>query len=238
MKIPQETDHMTSVDIATRLSTIKKDIERYELEAGRAKGSVQLLAVSKTQPAEAVATAYAIGQRDFGENYAQELEQKAITLQDLDISWHFIGPLQSNKTRIIARYADWVHSIDRLKLAHRLSEQRSADQASLQVCLQVNIDAEETKSGVPVDAVTDLAQAVSSLPRLSLRGLMCIPERNTDATAQHQAFARMRLLMQQLNESGFAMDTLSMGMSADFPAAIAEGATIIRVGTAIFGARR
>lgn len=231
-------DHRTSVDIAKRLAELKKNIARCETDAKRPSGSVILLAVSKTQPTEAIIAAYAAGQRAFAENYAQELGNKAAALQALDIEWHFIGPLQSNKTRLVANRADWVHSVDRLKLAQRLSAQRPKDKTPLQLCLQVNIDNEETKSGVAVDALPELAGAIRSLPRLRLRGLMCVPKHTTDPATQRETFARMRVMFEELNQQGFELDTLSMGMSGDYPAAIKEGATIIRIGTAIFGPRR
>jgi len=201
--------------------------------------SVTLLAVTKTFGPQAVRDAFAAGQRAFGENYVQEAAEKMHALADLrgQIEWHLIGPLQSNKARIVAAQFDWVHSIDRLKLAERLSAARPAELAPLQVCLQVNISGESTKSGVaPADTLA-LAQAVAALPRLHLRGLMAIPEPAGDFDAQrvpHRALAR---LLFELNAAGLALDTLSIGMSADLEAAIAEGATIVRVGSAIFGER-
>jgi pyridoxal phosphate enzyme (YggS family) len=201
--------------------------------------SVTLLAVTKTFGPQAVRDAFAAGQRAFGENYVQEAAEKMHALADLrgQIEWHLIGPLQSNKARIVAAQFDWVHSIDRLKLAERLSAARPAELAPLQVCLQVNISGESTKSGVaPADTLA-LAQAVAALPRLHLRGLMAIPEPAGDFDAQrvpHRALAR---LLFELNAAGLALDTLSIGMSTDLEAAIAEGATIVRVGSAIFGER-
>lgn len=200
---------------------------------------VSLLAVSKTCPAEAVREAHAAGQRDFGENYVQEALAKIDALADLrpDIAWHMIGPLQSNKTREVAARFDWVHSIDRLKLAQRLSDQRPPELAPLQVCLQVNISGEESKSGVSPAEALALAREVAALPRLKLRGLMAIPEPAADFEAQRAPHRALRELMASLNDQGLALDTLSMGMSADLEAAIAEGATLVRVGTAIFGER-
>jgi hypothetical protein len=200
---------------------------------------VGLVAVSKTCPADAVREAHAAGQRDFGENYVQEAIAKITALADLraGIAWHLIGPLQSNKTRDVATHFDWVHSIDRLKLAQRLSEQRPAHLAPLQVCLQVNISGEPSKSGVAPGEALALARAVAALPRLRLRGLMAIPEPAQDLESQRAPHRALRLLMAELVAQGVALDTLSMGMSADLEAAIAEGATLVRIGTAIFGSR-
>lgn len=205
--------------------------------AGRDAATVQLLAVSKTFPAEAVREVYAAGQRAFGENYVQELQAKAAELADLAIEWHFIGPLQSNKTRIVAETAHWVHAIDRLKIAERLSAQRPAHLPPLQVCVQVNVSGEDSKSGCsPADAPA-LLQAVAALPGLQLRGLMCIPEPTQDAATLAARFGVLRQLQQQMAAQGLVLDTLSMGMSADMGQAIAAGSTLVRVGTAIFGAR-
>jgi pyridoxal phosphate enzyme (YggS family) len=201
--------------------------------------SVNLLAVSKTCPAESVRAAFDAGQRDFGENYVQEALAKIDALADLraELRWHLIGPLQSNKSREVAQRFDWVHSVDRLKLAQRLSDQRPPDLPPLQVCLQVNISGETSKSGVaPADTLA-LARAVAALPRLRLRGLMAIPETVDGMDAQRAPHRALRQLLEQLNAEGLALDTLSMGMSADLEAAIAEGATWVRVGTAIFGSR-
>lgn len=205
--------------------------------AGRDAATVQLLAVSKTFPAEAVREVYAAGQRAFGENYVQELQAKAAELAELAIEWHFIGPLQSNKTRIVAETAHWVHAIDRLKIAERLSAQRPAHLPPLQVCVQVNVSGEDSKSGCsPADAPA-LLQAVAALPGLQLRGLMCIPEPTQDAATLAARFGVLRQLQQQMAAQGLVLDTLSMGMSADMAQAIAAGSTLVRVGTAIFGAR-
>jgi hypothetical protein len=201
--------------------------------------SVTLLAVSKTFGADAVRRAFDAGQRAFGENYVQEALDKIAALADLrpQIEWHLIGPLQSNKTRPVAEAFDWVHSVDRLKIAQRLSEQRPAGLPPLQLCLQVNISGEASKSGLAPDEVPALAQAVAALPRVRLRGLMAIPEPAGDFAAQRAPHRALRELLAALNDRGLALDTLSMGMSADLEAAIAEGATIVRVGTAIFGGR-
>lgn len=200
---------------------------------------MQLLAVSKTFGPEAVRAAHAAGQRAFGENYVQEAQDKIAALADLrtELEWHCIGPLQSNKTRAVAEQFDWVHSVDRLKIAQRLSEQRPAHLAPLQLCLQVNVDGGANKSGLaPGDALA-LARAVAALPRVQLRGLMAIPEPAADFEAQRALFARVVALQQQLQAQGVALDTLSLGMSADLEAAIAAGSTMVRVGTAIFGRR-
>ncbi|HJW12337.1 MAG TPA: YggS family pyridoxal phosphate-dependent enzyme [Albitalea sp.] len=202
--------------------------------------SVTLLAVSKTFGPDTVREAVAAGERCFGENYVNEAVEKIAALADLrrELEWHLIGPLQSNKTRLVAEQFDWVHSVDRLKIAQRLSEQRPAHLPPLQLCLQVNISGEASKSGLAVDEVAAVAHAVAALPRLRLRGLMAIPEPASDSVAQRRPHAALRALLVELQRSGLALDTLSMGMSADLEAAIAEGATIVRVGAAIFGARQ
>jgi hypothetical protein len=228
---------MTSVigNLKTVLNRIGDACQR----SGRPVDSVTLLAVSKTFPASAVRDAFDAGCRQFGENYVQEALDKIAALADLrqQITWHLIGPLQSNKTRPVAEAVDWVHSVDRLKIAQRLSEQRPAHLPPLQVCLQVNISAENSKSGVAPADVPALAQAVAALPRLTLRGLMAIPEPAADLAAQRAPHRALRELLAALNAQGLQLDTLSMGMSADLEAAIAEGASIVRVGTALFGGR-
>jgi pyridoxal phosphate enzyme (YggS family) len=200
---------------------------------------VQLLAVSKTFGPEAVREAHAAGQRAFGENYVQEALSKIEALADLrrELEWHCIGPLQSNKTRPVAEHFDWVHSVDRLKIAQRLSEQRPAGLPPLQVCLQVNVDGGANKSGVPPGEALALAGAVAELPRLRLRGIMAIPEPAPDFVAQRALFMRAAAVFDQIRSTGIAIDTLSLGMSADLEAAIAAGSTMVRVGTAIFGGR-
>ncbi len=209
--------------------------------AGRAPDAVRLLAVSKTFGADAVLAAMAAGQRAFGENYVQEAVDKiaAVALAEpaTALEWHFIGPIQSNKTRPIAEHFAWVHTVEREKIAQRLSEQRPAGMAPLNICLQVNISGEASKSGVAPAELAALAHAVAALPNLTLRGLMAIPEAVTQYEQQRAAFAQLRLLYEQLRADGLALDTLSMGMSADLRAAVAEGATIVRVGSAIFGSR-
>lgn len=223
--------------ILSNLQATREAIAKAAIEAHRAVSDVHLLAVSKTFPAEAVREAYQGGQRAFGENYLQEALDKMALLNDLPLEWHFIGPIQSNKTRPIAEHFAWVHGVDRLKVAQRLSEQRPANLPPLNICLQVNVSGEESKSGVAMDEAAQLAQEISRLPHLKLRGLMSIPAPASDETEQRAAFAKMRVLAAQLNEWGMSLDTLSMGMSHDFPAAIKEGSTIVRIGTAIFGAR-
>ena len=213
-------------------------IERATAEAGRAPGTVRLLAVSKTFPAELVRAVHAAGQRAFGENHVQEGVAKCRALADLpDVAWHLIGPLQGNKTRVAAANFDWVESVDRLKIAQRLSVQRPATLSPLNVCVQVNVSGEASKSGVAPDEALELAQAVARLPQLRLRGVMGIPEPTSDPLQQHAQFRRLRKCFDQCVAAGLPIDTLSMGMSADLEAAIAEGATQVRVGTALFGAR-
>ena len=208
-------------------------------QARRPVQSVTLLAVGKTFSASVVRQAFDAGERHFGENYVQEAVDKVAALADLRdrIEWHLIGPLQSNKTRVVAETFDWVQTVDRLKIAQRLSEQRPLHLAPLQVCLQVNISGEASKSGLPPDQVLDVARVVAALPRIRLRGLMAIPEPAADEAERRAPFARLRGLLESLQSDGLAVDTLSMGMTADLEAAIAEGATLVRVGTAIFGAR-
>jgi len=225
--------------IAANLQAVHRSIAAAAQQAGRQPRDVALLAVSKTVPPTVVRTAFDAGQCAFGENYVQEGVDKIAALADLrsQLEWHFIGPLQSNKTRLVAEHFDWAHAIDRLKIAERLSAQRPAGMAPLQVCIQVNISHEASKSGVAPAQALELAHAVAGLPGLRLRGLMAIPEPASDPAAQRRPFAAMRELLAALREGGLDVDTLSMGMTADMEAAIAEGATIVRIGTAIFGAR-
>jgi PLP dependent protein len=225
--------------IGDKLQQVRARIVTACTAVGRDPASVRLLAVSKTFPAESVREACAAGQIAFGENYVQEGVAKIEALSDLraKLEWHCIGPLQSNKTRPVAAHFDWVHSIDRLKIAERLAEQRPPDLAPLQVCLQVNVDGGANKSGVvPQDALA-LARAVAALPRLRLRGLMAIPEPAPDFETQRALFLRAAALFEQMRGAGLEVDTLSLGMSADLEAAIAAGSTLVRIGTAIFGAR-
>ena len=223
--------------LQANLLTFQERIARACAKAGRRPDSVLLLAVSKTFPADAVRAAAGAGQRHFGENYIPEGSDKAVELNDPALIWHFIGPVQSNKTRPIAQCFQWVHTIEREKIARRLSEQREAGQPPLQVCLQVNVSGEGSKSGVAPDDLFALADEVAALPRLRLRGLMAIPEPTNDESLQRARFAQLRGLLESLRQRGHDMDTLSMGMSADLEAAVTEGATIVRIGTAIFGER-
>ena len=225
--------------IASNLQHVRQRIAEACATAGRSAGSVQLLAVSKTQPAVAVREAHAAGQLAFGENYVQEALAKIEALADLrgGLQWHLIGPLQGNKTRTVAEHFDWVHSVDRLKIAQRLSAQRPAGLPPLQLCLQVNISGEASKAGLAPAEVAGVAQAVASLPRVLLRGLMAIPEPAAGFDAQRRPHRALCELLAALRAQGLALDTLSMGMSADLEAAVAEGATLVRVGTALFGAR-
>lgn len=218
-----------------RLTAVNQRIRRAEQAAGRPEGAVRLLAVSKLQPPEALVLAYRHGQRYFGESYLQEALTKQISLTHYAISWHFIGPVQSNKTRAIASYFAWVHSVDRLKIAHRLSEQRPSHLPALNICLQVNISEEPTKAGIRPEQLPELVAAVAKLPRLRLRGLMALPARESDFEKQRAPFRRLRHLLEGFSQYG--LDTLSMGMSEDLEAAVMEGATWVRIGTAIFGAR-
>lgn len=224
-----------NIDFAARFQTVLARIRAAERQFQRPPGSVELLAVSKTQPASAVAALAALGQRHFGENYLQEALDKMAELAALDLEWHFIGPIQANKTRSIAEHFAWVHSVDRLKIAERLNAQRPDDLPPLNVCLEVNIDREPSKHGFDERELADIAQAVAALPRLRLRGLMAIPAPTADFTAQRLPFARLREWQERLQMAG--LDTLSMGMSDDLEAAIAEGATLVRIGTALFGPR-
>ena len=228
---------MTNMNIQSNLANLKRHIQqlcrRYDREADCA----QLLAVSKTFPANDIREAYACGQRCFGENYVDEALNKINSLSDLVIEWHYIGPIQSNKTRKIAENFDWVHSLASVKHARRLSEQRPDDRPPLNVCIQVNISHEASKSGLDTDEVTSLAEEIQQLPGLKLRGIMGIPARTSDTASQRQAFAELASIYRQLQDTGEDIDTLSMGMTADLEAAIAEGSTMLRIGTAIFGAR-
>lgn len=225
--------------IPANILDVRKRIEAATLASGRAAGSVSLLAVSKTWPAAALRAAFVAGQRTFGENYVQEAAWKIAALTDIraSIEWHFIGPLQANKTKTVAELFDWVHGIDRLKIAERLSAQRGSALVPLQVCLQVNVSGEASKSGVRPEDVLPLARTVADLKHLRLRGLMCIPEPTDDRVLLRSRFACLRQIFEALRAEGFDLDTLSMGMSHDFDAAILEGATLVRVGTAIFGSR-
>lgn len=226
---------MTTIEC--NLQTIRERIAAACQAAARAPTQVTLLAVSKTVPASGIRQAWAAGQRAFGENYVQEALEKMTALQDLALEWHCIGPLQSNKTRQVAEHFAWVQSIDRLKIAQRLSQQRPANCPPLQVCIQVNVDGGSTKSGVAPEQALALAQQLRDLPRLRLRGIMSVPEPAADFAAACAVFAQVRAVFDRLNAAGLGLDTLSMGMSADLEAALRAGSTMVRVGSAIFGAR-
>lgn len=223
--------------IVSNMQAVRHALEQAAQQAGRPAQDIVLMAVSKTFPAASVREAYAAGQRVFGESYVQEALDKIAALHDLSIEWHFIGPIQSNKTRAIAENFSWVHGIDRLKIAGRLSAQRPPHLPPLNVCIQVNVSGEHSKSGVAPGDVMQLAQQVARLPQIRLRGLMAIPAPAASMEVQRKPFALLRELQQQLNAQGMVLDTLSMGMSQDMAAAILEGATIVRVGSAIFGER-
>ena len=224
--------------IATNLQAVHHTIVEAAQQAGRDPATITLIAVSKTFPTEAVREAYQAGQRAFGESYLQEALDKINTLQDLPIEWHFIGPIQSNKTRSIAENFSWVHSVDRLKIAERLSSQRSAHLPPLNICLQVNVSGEDSKSGATPDEVVKLARQIAQLPNLKLRGLMAIPAPAAGIEDQRKPFAQLHELFDHVNAQGLHLDTLSMGMSQDLEAAIPEGTTIVRIGSAIFGSRQ
>ncbi|MDO3721754.1 YggS family pyridoxal phosphate-dependent enzyme [Marinobacter sp. chi1] len=227
--------------IADNIGSVTRRIQKATLQAGREPGAVHLLAVSKTRPAEDIREAVAAGQTAFGENYLQEALDKIETLSDLpDIEWHFIGPIQSNKTRQIASAFDWVHSVDRLKIARRLSEQRESDQPPLNICIQININNEDTKAGCTLDALPELARDIGELPNIALRGLMAIPDPDQPEADLRLSFRQLANALRELKHSfpeAGPLDTLSMGMSGDMELAVAEGSTWVRVGTAIFGKR-
>ena len=225
------------IGVTENLKVVKDLLHTAALEAGRDPADVRLLAVSKKQAILKIREPAAAGQRDFGENFVQEGIAKIAALADLDLNWHFIGHLQSNKTRVVAENFDWVHTIDKLKTAERLSQQRPGDLRPLNVCLQVNVDDEASKSGIAPAAVGELAHACSELPGLRLRGLMCLPAMRDGFEEQRKPFATLRKLRDEVAQSGIEMDTLSMGMTADYRAAIFEYATMVRIGTALFGAR-
>lgn len=222
-------------EIKQRFRKIESQIRQAELDAERKTNSVQLLAVSKTKPSSYITIAYNLGQRHFGESYVQEALSKQQELSAFNITWHFIGPIQSNKTKSIASHFNWVHSVDRLKIAKRLSEQRPSHLPALNICLQINISNEETKSGVLLNELPQLIEEISQLPNIQLRGVMAIPEPNTDYDAQRQPYQQLYQAVKQLNRP--ELDTFSFGMTGDLKAAIAEGSTIVRIGTALFGAR-
>ncbi len=226
--------------IATNLQAVRERIAKAARDAGRAPAEIALLAVSKTKPLADILSAAAAGQHEFGENYAQEGIAKMLAAPvavNCDLLWHFIGPLQSNKTRLVAENYAWAHSIERLKIAERLSAQRPASLPPLQVCVQVNVSGEASKSGCAPQDAFELCRAIATLPGLQLRGLMTIPEASDDLPAQRAPFRQLREIYESIRAAGVPLDTLSMGMSHDLEAAVAEGATIVRVGTAIFGER-
>lgn len=223
--------------ILDNLAAVRSAITDTAMQFGRDPADIRLLAVSKTFPVEAIREAISGGQREFGENYLQEALVKIKALRDEELAWHFIGRIQSNKTRDIAEHFDWVHTVDRDRVARRLNEQRESERAPLNVCLQVNLDDEAQKSGVSPANLPALAQSVAQLPRLRLRGLMAIPAPRTSFEEQRDVFARLRRLGESLRADGIQLDTLSIGMSGDMTAAIAEGSTLVRIGTAIFGSR-
>ena len=225
------------IGVTENLSSLSDLLSKTAVEAGREPDSVQLLAVSKKQPLTKIREAAAAGQRDFGENLVQEGVEKIRELADLGLTWHFIGHLQSNKTRVVAEFFDWVHTIDKLKTARRLSDQRPDGLPPLNVCVQVNVDDEAQKSGIAPGEVLELARACAELPHLELRGLMCLPAIREGFEAQREPFAVLRDIAEGLRDHGIDTDTLSMGMTADYRAAIFEGATIVRIGTALFGER-
>jgi len=229
-----------SRNIAHQLASVQQKVQLASTNANRSHDSVKLLAVSKTQAASTIRAAFNAGQTAFGENYLQEARSKQSELDDLAIEWHFIGPVQSNKTREIAEHFNWVHSVDRLKIAQRLSQQRPAHLAPLNICLQINIDNETAKAGADISQLDALAEQMNTLPQLCLRGLMAIPAPRHNTNEQHAVFDRVSRLQQQLmaNNPSLELDTLSIGMSSDMEAAILAGSTIVRIGTAIFGSRR
>lgn len=224
-------------EVAARLQRCQRRLTLAALAADRDVSEITLLAVSKTKSSDAIREAAAAGQRLFGESYVQEAVDKVLTLSELGLTWHFIGPLQSNKSRPVAEHMDWVHSLDRLKIAERLSQQRPRAKGPLQVCIQVNISDEPQKGGIAASELAAFAAAINALPGLQLRGLMAIPAPTSDPIAQRRPFAQMRALFGELRQTYPLLDTLSMGMSDDLEAAVAEGSTMVRVGTAIFGNR-
>ncbi len=228
---------MTSQTLANNLTAVKQQVSRLEERYQRASGEVCLIAVSKTRSVEEIQALAALGQIHFGENYVQEAVDKITRITDVALIWHFIGPIQKNKTKLIAENFNWVHSIDRESVAIRLNNQRPANLPALNICLQINIDQESTKSGISPTQLLALAETIRELPRLKLRGLMAIPSSTDDFEQQSITFKKMSELLQQLQQLGFEADTLSMGMSNDYEAAIACGSTMVRIGTAIFGAR-
>jgi PLP dependent protein len=228
---------MSPQNLPERINAVLGQVQQAVATAGRSAQSVTLLAIGKAQAPQTLADAARCGLTDFGESYLQEALGKLAALRELPLTWHFVGRVQANKTRVLAEQFAWVHTVDRLKIAERLAAQRPFHAPPLNICLQVNLAAEASKSGVAPGELPGLAAAVAQLPRLKLRGLMCIPPEEAEPARQRAWFARLRVLRDELNAGGLSLDTLSMGMSADFQAAIMEGATIVRLGTALFGAR-
>jgi PLP dependent protein len=228
---------MSPQNLSEHIQSVRARMGQAAARAGRSAQSVTLLAIGKAQPAELLAAAADLGLEDFGESYVQEALGKIAALQDRRLTWHFVGRLQANKTRPVAEAFSWVHAVDRLRIAERLAAQRPPHAPPLNVCLEVNLGAEDSKGGLGPAALPALVAAVGALPRLALRGLMCIPPAESDVTRQRAWFARLRALRDELNAAGARLDTLSMGMSGDFEAGIEEGATVVRVGTALFGPR-
>ncbi len=228
---------MAQLTVSDQITKLEHHIRELELEHNREPNSVKLLAVSKTRQVQEVKAAIAAGQAAFGENYAQELADKSLQIGPVGVDWHFIGALQSNKAKLIAQHANWIHTIDRLKIAKRLQRHLSDTDKTLQICIQLNVDNEDSKSGISLSELPTFAEQVSELEHLKLRGLMSIPKPSTDEGQQRRSFAKVRRAQEQLNQQGYELDILSMGMSGDYESAIAEGATIVRVGTAIFGKR-
>lgn len=225
------------MNITNNLLSVHKRIAEAAQSCGREPGQIRLVAVSKKHPVSAIVEAWDAGQKDFGENFLQEALPKQAQLSHLPLSWHFIGRIQSNKTRAIAEQFQWVHTVDRLKIAQRLNEQRPDTLPPLNVCIQINVGDPENKAGAPIDQATDLARQINALPRLRLRGLMCLPPESGDMAVQRGYFHILSALRQDIERIGIPLDTLSMGMSGDLEAAVAEGATMVRIGTAVFGQR-
>ena len=228
---------MTSTQLKQSFSTVSGKIRKLELDHNLGPDTVRLIAVSKTRTINEILTLVRLGQKDFGENYVQEALDKMTGLADEDITWHFIGPIQKNKTKLIAQHFDWVHSVDREIIASRLNEQRPGNMPPLNICIQVNIDNEESKFGIDSNDLLTLAEQIRALPNLNLRGLMTIPSAKHDYSEQCRTFSKMRDLLALLQQQGYDVDTLSMGMTNDYEAAIASGSTMVRIGTAIFGPR-
>ena len=237
MPFSSDDQQSAQTNVATRIASVRAEISRLEQEYGREPGSVQLLAVSKTKPSTLIREVAATDQLHFGENYADEGVEKSLELQKLSLTWHYIGHIQSNKTKLIASHYDWVQGVDRLKIAKRLNEHRGTELPPLNICIQLKLDAEESKSGCTTEELDELAAFIAAAPHLKLRGLMAIPAPRADTASQREVFRELNSWYQTVQSAHASVDTLSMGMSGDMPAAIAEGATMVRIGTAVFGAR-